>query len=89
MRQVSALALTNLQQEAFAAEYEEKVNVGMETCGQNMISRSPTFQFWDTILHLELLGRIFVNAHRTRKFMLFVESLKSMSSCFFALDHQN
>ena len=31
MHQVSALALANLQQEAFAAEYEEKVNEGMET----------------------------------------------------------
>ena len=65
MHQVSALALANLQQEAFAAEFEEKVNEGMEAWRQSMISKSPTFQFWDTVLHLELLGMIFVKAHKS------------------------
>ena len=54
-----------------------------------MISKSPTFQYWDTILNMEILGLIFVRAHREQHFPLYVESLKALVPWFFALDHQN
>lgn len=54
-----------------------------------MAARSPTFHYWDTILRLEILGLIFVRAHREQDFPLYVETLKALVPWFFALDHQN
>lgn len=54
-----------------------------------MIIKSPTFHYWDTILNMEILGLIFVRAHREQDFPLCVESLKALVPWFFALDHQN
>lgn len=51
--------------------------------------RSPTFQYWDTIFKIEILGLIFVRAHREKNFPLYVEALKALTPWFFALDHQN
>ena len=50
---------------------------------------SPIFQYWNTILDMELLGLIFIRAHRERKFSLYIESLKALAPWFFALDHHN
>ena len=47
---------------------------------------SPTFQYWDTILSIELLGLIFVRAHREQNY---VEVLKAIALWFFALNYQN
>ncbi len=38
---------------------------------------------------MEILGLIFVRAHREQDFALYVESLKALVPWFFALDHQN
>ena len=54
-----------------------------------MIGRSPTFQFWDTVLRYEIIVLMFVRAHRTKDFNLFVETLEALVSCFFCLDHIN
>ena len=54
-----------------------------------MITKSPTFLYWDTILKMEILGLLFVRAHREQDFPLCVESLKAIVPWFFALDHQN
>ena len=40
-----------------------------------MVDKSPTFQFWDTVLRMELMRLIFVRAHREANFPLNVESL--------------
>eukprot|EP00745_Piridium_sociabile_P012394 TRINITY_DN190_c0_g1_i6.p1 TRINITY_DN190_c0_g1~~TRINITY_DN190_c0_g1_i6.p1 ORF type:complete len:743 (+),score=169.21 TRINITY_DN190_c0_g1_i6:247-2475(+) len=56
---------------------------------QSMVRKSPTFQYWDTILRIELLGLTFVRAHRERDFPLYVESMKALAPWFFALDHHN
>lgn len=89
--QVSALALARLQQDACQEAMGEGPagNEGNEAWRQGMIAKSPTFQYWDTILHLEILGLIFVRAHRERDFPLYVETLKSLVPWFFALDHHN
>ena len=60
-----------------------------EALRQDMIAKSPTFQYWDTILNMEILGLIFVRAHREQDFPLFVEALKALVPWFFALDHHN
>ena len=57
--------------------------------GDNHDAKSPTYQYWDTVLQLEILGLIFVRFHREQDFPLYVESLKGLASWFFALDHQN
>ena len=56
---------------------------------KNMINKSPTFQYWDTVLHMEITGLIFVRAHREQNFPPYVETLKALVPCFFALDHHN
>lgn len=54
-----------------------------------MITKSPTFQCWDTILHSEMLGLIFVGDHREEDFQVCVEELKALLPWFIALDHQS
>lgn len=56
---------------------------------QEMVRKSPTFQYWNTILRLELLVLLFVRAHREADFSLYVSSLKALAKWFFALDHPN
>ena len=60
-----------------------------EAWRQKMIEDSPTFQFWDTVLRMEIMGLIFVRAHREANFPLYVESLRSLIPWFFALDHHH
>ena len=54
-----------------------------------MISKSPTFQFWDLIMEFEIMVLIFVHVQRTKKFSVYVESLNNLVQWFFALDHTN
>ena len=60
-----------------------------ETWRQDMVSRSPTFQYWDTILNFELLGLLFIRAHREANFHLYVDSLKALAPWFFSMYHHN
>jgi hypothetical protein len=71
--QVSALLW--LQPDAFLhmvkdGPYDEKTK---DAGRHEMITRSPTFHYWDTILHMEMLGLIFVRAHREQDSPLHVE----------------
>ena len=50
-----------------------------------MIEKSPTFQYWNTILKIEITGLIMIRAHRDQYFLLYVESIKESTPCFFAL----
>ena len=54
-----------------------------------MIKKSPTFQYWDTILTIEIYIFVFVRAHREKNFFLFVEALEKIVEFFFAFDHYN
>ena len=54
-----------------------------------MIKKTPTFQYWDTVLNMEIIGLIFVSAHREQNFPLYVETLKALVPWFFVLDHHN
>lgn len=68
--QVTALALANLQQEAFSLSNPECQDLDEEafrTWKTAMVQKSPTFQFWELILQLERLILIFVRSHRQKK----------------------
>ena len=52
-----------------------------------MVEKSPTFQFWNLILTIQILVLIFIRAHRQRNFPLYVESLEALMFLFFAVDH--
>lgn len=54
-----------------------------------MPTNSPTFQYWDTILNIEVMDLIFVRAHREENFPLCVEVPKVIVPWFFALDNHN
>jgi len=87
--QVTALALAKLQEKAFLHTERACTNKAMEIWRQEMIQKSPTFQYWDTILNMELLGFIFIRLHCEGNFPLYIESLKALAPGFFALDHYN
>ena len=42
----------------------------------NMIEKSPTFQYWNTFVTIKITGLIMIRAHRDQNFPLYVESLK-------------
>ena len=86
---MTALALAKLQDDAFLHTEGTRDDEAKETWRQEMVQKSPTFQYWDTILNMELLGLIFVRSHREGNFPLYVESLKSFVPWFFAFDHHN
>ena len=48
--QVSALALYELQQQAFLASAEGVHSGDKEAWRKSMIEKCPTFQYWDTVL---------------------------------------
>ena len=56
---------------------------------EEIIRKSPTFHYWDLVCEFEILVMIFIRAHRTNDFNLYVESLEALVSWFFALDHIN
>ena len=87
--QVTALALAKLQEDAFLHTEGAHNDEVKEIWRQEMVQKSPTFHYWDTILKMELLGLIFIRSHRERNFSLYVESLKALVPWFFALDHHN
>ena len=86
---MTALALAKLQEDVFEHTEGEHSDTDKEVWRQKMILESPTFQYWDTILSMELLGLILIRSHREKKFSLYVESLKDLVPWFFSLDHHN
>ena len=85
--QISALALAKLQEDAFLSTEGLHNEETKQAWKMSMIEKSPTFQFWDTVLRMELVGLIFVRAHREKNFPLYIESLKSIVPWFIAFDH--
>ena len=87
--QVTALALSVLQNDAWQQQSSSNGDASFETWRKNMIEKSPTFQFWDIVLRYEILVLIFIRAHHTQNFDLYVETLEALVPWFFALDHTN
>ena len=92
VHQVTLLALCKLQHDAwqnFCSSGSESDEVSFETWRNSMILKSPTFLFWNIIIEFEMMVLIFVRAHRTRNFDLYIEALEDLTPWFFALDHIN
>ena len=87
--QVTALALAKLQENAFLHTEGVFSNEANEVWRQAMTQKSPTLQFWDTILNMKLLDFTFIRSHHQENFSMYVESLKVLVPWFFALDHHN
>ena len=58
----------------------ESSEASFEVWRQTMISKSPTFQFWDLIMEFEIMVLIFVHAHRTKISVFMLSLLKNMCS---------
>ena len=82
--QVSALALSKFQEMAYIST---DGSMPKEAWRETMKKCSPMFHYWDTILYLEILGNLFVRAHREKKFSLYLDVLKEIVPWFFVLDH--
>ena len=92
VHQVTLLALCKLQHDAwqnFCSSGSESDEVSFETWRNSMILKSPTFLFLNIITEFEMMVLIFVRAHRTRNFDLYIEALEDLTPLFFALDHIN
>ena len=93
VHQVTLLALANLQREAWKAvsvsHLESNEEVSFQTWRQNMVSKRPTFQYWDLIMEFEIAVLIFIYAQRTKQFDLYVESMEQLVQWIFGLDHIN
>ncbi len=87
--QVTALVLAKLQDEAFLHAGGVFTDEAKEAWKLEMTQKSPTFQYWDTVLNMELMGLMFIRSHREGNFSLYVECLKAIVPWFFALDHHN
>lgn len=83
--QVTLLALSKLQYEAWQEASQD--DESFETWKQRMATTSPTFKYWEVVRQFEILVCIFIRAHRTNNFNLFVEALEALVPWFFALDH--
>ena len=87
--QITALFLSKLQHDAWMHFKATNKELTFEQWKEEMISKSPTFHYWDLVCEFEILVIIFIRAHRTNDFNLYVESLEVLVPWFFALDHIN
>jgi len=68
-----------LQKKAFS----QSEGYPSEIARRNEISqKSPTFMFWDLILRYEILILIFIRAHKSKNFSLYVEVLEELTTFF-------
>ncbi len=74
--QLTCLALHSLQQQAFSQVQTDS----FEIWRKDMIKKYPTFQYWDTVLSMEILT--FIRAHREKNFPLYMETLEAIVGFF-------
>ncbi len=58
--QVTALALSYLQREAYNKAFADRHEKPFEIWHQGMTKKCPTYQFWDLVLRVEILVLIFI-----------------------------
>ena len=92
--QVTAAALYILQQLAYdqysttITEDDEHPGSFEDWCSQREQSY-PQFQYWTTVLALELSTLIYVRSLREANFSMYLDALTELVPWFFALDHTN
>ena len=90
--QVSVSALYILQQRAYShycREETEEKHVNFEEWCHQRTESFPQFQYWATIMELELLILVFVRSLRQASFPMYMEALTGLACWFHALDHTN
>lgn len=87
--QVTALALSKLQQDACQEMIGSHGKEAFDNWKKERCAQNPNFEFWNTILQLEILVLIFVRSHREKNLSLFIAVLEALTPWFFALDHPN
>ena len=86
VHQVTALALSALQHIAYDSSSS---TLSFEVWRNELKKSSPTFQFWDLILRIELSVFVIIRTHREKNLQLYIEALDKIMFIFFALDHYN
>ena len=81
VHQVTTVVLAILQRDAWveAISVDPNNETSFETWKKKMVDNSPTFQYWDIILEVELLIHILVHAHRSGNFDSYVEILEEIA----------
>ena len=90
---MTAASLHILKKKAYSA-YKDKLeetqqNVTFEEWENTMEKKSPHFQFWGLVLHLELTCLRLVRAFREANFALYVDGIRQILPWQFAMDHTN
>ena len=83
VHQITAVAISVLQKEAFEVANENANENSFEELRQRMIKFSATFWFWLFILKLEALVLVFVRSHRESNIDLYTEALKELMVLYF------
>ena len=91
--QVTAASLHILKKKAYSA-YKDKLeetqqSLTFEDWENTMEKKSPHFQFWGLVLHLELTCLRLVRAFREASFALYVDAIRQILPWLFAMDHTN
>ena len=90
MHQVTALALHQLMVSSYDEHIESKSPTDLPNFGEwkkIMESAYPQFQFWSTVLNMQLDYLIFLRSIRNGDFNLYTVSLEQILSWIFAFDH--
>ena len=86
---MTASSLYSLLVDAYSDYNKEisSVTISLEKWCSERAAACPHFQFWYTILQLQLYIIIYIKAIREADFQLYVEALSKIVPWFFALDH--
>jgi hypothetical protein len=86
--QVTAAALYFLQHRAY--ENSDKDGpLGFRKWCSKREENCPQFQYWTTVMSLELCLLVYVRSLRQSSFSMYLDALKELVPWFFALDHTN
>ena len=84
--QVTASSLYSLLVDAYS-DYNKEISIVLQFLCSEKAAECPHFQFWYTILQLQLYIMIYIKAIHEADFQLYVEALSKIVPWFFALDH--
>lgn len=85
----SLFILLNCCYSQYCEGLSDKEILSFELWHSHRAKTSTQFQYWNTVLELELLVLMFVQSIREGNFELYVDSVSNIAPWFFALDHTN
>ena len=75
---ITALVLTNLRRCAWESMLAKTEEMSLKTWREDIAKKSPTFQYWDLVLEIEVLALILIGVQCSNYFNLLVESLEAL-----------